>query len=545
MPIDPLHPGDPVELGDYRLLGRLGAGGMGAVYLARGRDERLVAVKIIRPELASQAEFRGRFRNEVDRARAVPSFCTAAVLDADPKHATPYLVVEYVDGPDLAEVIHDRGPLTDGDLYSVAIGVATALTAIHGAGVIHRDLKPRNVLFALGSPKVIDFGIARAFEATSGHTRTDQMVGTVTYMAPERFAEHEPGVGPASDVFAWGVLITYAGTGRTPFSADSPAATAARILTQPPQLGTLPSPLREIVARALDKDPAARPTAAQLLDLLLDTGSHSAAGLTGHPELQRAAQAVRARGAHRVEDSGRRRGLTMTAAAVAIFGLAAVVALTGNAEPAPPPAATPAPGTASPARSAPPTPSTSSSPAPAGRLLIGDRLNQQGWWESAEDELGTCSFTGGRMVATTRDTNANSCPGPAQQVAGDQSISVTTALLEPHSCAWIGFRRVTDTLGYNLFLCPKQVTLSRDSDDDRATLATVHSAAFSDGGEHRVDLTIEDAVATVSVDGTPFCKAAVTGERLRTGHVELGLETDDQRDHDTSVAFLDVEIRKL
>src|SRR5689334_13199930 len=152
---------------------------MGTVYLARARDGRRVAVKVIKPENSRDAEFRARFRSEVEKARRVPPFCTAEVLDADPDHETPYLVVEYVDGPSLADVVQDRGPLTASHLHSVAIGVATALSAIHGAGVIHRDLKPRNVLLAPGSPKVIDFGIARALEATSGHTSTDQMVGTV------------------------------------------------------------------------------------------------------------------------------------------------------------------------------------------------------------------------------------------------------------------------------------------------------------------------------------------------------------------------------
>ncbi|WP_305783816.1 serine/threonine-protein kinase [Symbioplanes lichenis] len=514
MPTQPLQPGDPVELGGYRLLGRLGAGGMGAVYLGRGRDGRPVAVKVIRPDLASQAEFRGRFRSEVNRARAVPSFCTAPVLDADPDHATPYLVVEYVDGPDLAEVVDERGPLSGGELDSVAIGVATALAAIHGAGVIHRDLKPRNVLFALGTPKVIDFGIARPFEATSHHTHTDQMVGTVSYMAPERFDTDGPGVGPAADVFAWGVLITYAGTGRTPFAADSPAATAARILTQPPELGRLPAPLRGIVARTLAKDPAARPTAAQLLELLLDTGSHSA------PDLRRAARAaVTPRRRHG-------RTLAVAAAAVTVLGAAGAWALTSR-QPAPAPA--------------PPVAATS---APAGRLLIGDRLDQPGRWTAADDEFGTCSFAAGRMVVTARGSGANSCPGPEDQIAGDQSITVTVALLDPRSCGWIGFRRTSDDLGYNLFLCAAHVTLSKDADDNRSTLSTVRSPVLAGGGDHRVDLRLRGGVATVEVDGLPVGRGAVNDRRLRTGRVELGLETDDTSP-DGRVAFRSVEIRKL
>ncbi|HET9518167.1 MAG TPA: serine/threonine-protein kinase, partial [Actinoplanes sp.] len=279
----PLRPGDPRRLGRYELLGRLGEGGMGTIFLARGPQDVPVAVKVVRADLDFDldGEFRRRFRSEVNRARQVPPFCTAEVLDADPDHDPPYLVVEYVNAPSLAEVVQQRGPLSAANLHSVAIGVATALTAIHGAGVIHRDLKPRNVLLAPGSPKVIDFGIARAMEMTSAHTRADQMVGTVAYMAPERFGfETGAALTPAADVFAWGAVVGYAGTGRTPFNADSPPATAARILTQPPDLSGLSGPLRTLVGHALEKEPQNRPTARELLDLLLSTGSQRSAATT-------------------------------------------------------------------------------------------------------------------------------------------------------------------------------------------------------------------------------------------------------------------------
>ncbi|MET8255897.1 serine/threonine-protein kinase [Micromonospora sp. NPDC005205] len=273
-----LRLGDPARLGGYEVLDRLGDGGMGSVFLARSPQGRRVAVKVVRADLSHDEEFRGRFRSEVNRARQVPPFCTAEVLDADPDHDPPYLVVEYVEGPSLAQVVREQGPLGGAHLHGIAVGVATALTAIHGAGVIHRDLKPANVLVAPGGIKVIDFGIARAFEATSQHTRTNQMVGTVSYMAPERFdtASGRP-AGPAADIFAWGALVAYAATGRSPFGGDSPTATAMRILTQPPDLTGLGGPLRELVSRALEKDPAARPTSRELLDGLL-TASPVGAG---------------------------------------------------------------------------------------------------------------------------------------------------------------------------------------------------------------------------------------------------------------------------
>ncbi|MFI5937943.1 serine/threonine protein kinase [Actinoplanes sp. NPDC051494] len=288
----PLRPSDPRVIGGYRLTARLGQGGMGTVYLGHGPDGRAVAIKVVKPELAYEDEFRARFRSEVNRARQVPPFCTAELLDADFDHEMPYLVTEFVDGPSLHEIVAGQGPLGGGSLHSVAIGVATALAAIHGAGVIHRDLKPDNVLFALGNPKVIDFGIARAFEATSRHTGTDQMVGTVAYMAPERFDADSSRIGPAADVFAWGVVVTYAGTGRTPFGGDSAAATAGAILTRPPRLDGLPQPLRDLVERTLAKEPERRPTAFELLEELVAVGAATTVAGTGRPELRQAARAA-------------------------------------------------------------------------------------------------------------------------------------------------------------------------------------------------------------------------------------------------------------
>ncbi|MEV7629504.1 RICIN domain-containing protein [Actinoplanes sp. NPDC089786] len=319
---EPLQPDDPRHIGPYEVVGRLGAGGMGVVFLARTGSGLLVAVKLVHAELARDADFRSRFRGEVERARQVPPFCTAAVLDADPEAPLPYLVVEYVDGPSLTQEVQSKGPLTSANVHAVAIGVATALAAIHDAGVIHRDLKPSNVLLAPGSPKVIDFGIARAMEASAVQlTRTGQIFGSVNYMAPERFGAPGVPLTSASDIFAWGCVIAFARTGRAPFEADSPMATMARILTQPPMLdGIEDGPLRTLVEQALLTDPAQRPTARELLDRLLAGGSNPVLG----PQPERGGTVPDTRVPARDPQSGsrRRRPTALMGAAALVMSLA-------------------------------------------------------------------------------------------------------------------------------------------------------------------------------------------------------------------------------
>jgi len=271
--VQALRPSDQLQIGSYQLLGRLGEGGMGTVYLAQAPDGTQVAIKVIRDHLLDREEFRDRFRGEVERAKTVPPFCTAEVIEADPDHDPPYLVAEYVDGPTLADIVKDSGPLTGAALQSLGIGVATALTAIHGAGVIHRDLKPGNVLLPRGGVKVIDFGLARDSDTATGITRTDQVMGTVPYISPERLGGGLKALTPASDVFAWGAVLCYAATGHTPFGGDTPATTAIRILTGEPDLTGVSGGLREVVARTLAKNPDDRPTARELLDLLMTIGS--------------------------------------------------------------------------------------------------------------------------------------------------------------------------------------------------------------------------------------------------------------------------------
>ncbi|WP_344093135.1 serine/threonine-protein kinase, partial [Nocardiopsis composta] len=263
----PLRTGDPRELGDYRIIGRLGRGGMGTVYLAQNPSGQKVAVKLIHPDLADDEDFRRRFAREVASARRVARFSTAGVLDARLEGEPLFIVSEYVAGPNLAEAIEADGPMAGGTLDGLAMGVAAALTAIHGAGVIHRDLKPANVLLSSVGPKVIDFGIARAMEDDGAVTRSSQLMGTPAYLAPELIEGKD--ITPASDIFSWGCLVAFAGTGRAPFDAPSVPAVLHQIASMAPNLEGLDPSLRELVEPALDKDPANRPTAQQLLNRLV------------------------------------------------------------------------------------------------------------------------------------------------------------------------------------------------------------------------------------------------------------------------------------
>ncbi|WP_131764155.1 serine/threonine-protein kinase, partial [Actinomadura fibrosa] len=265
-----LLPGDPEELGPYRLLGRLGRGGMGTVYLGEDRSGRRVAVKMINRELAGEAAFRDRFRREVTAAGQVRRFCTAPVIDAELDRDPLYVVTEYIDGLSLEEAVQERGPLPGSDLEGLAVGVATALAAIHGAGIVHRDLKPANVLLSSTGPRVIDFGIARALDAADGPTRTGQFVGTPNYLPPE-LLRGEP-VTPASDVFSWGCVVAYAGTGRPPFAGNTVPEILYRVAHDEPRLDGLDPGLRDVVGAALGKDPRNRPSVQDLLARLVGSG---------------------------------------------------------------------------------------------------------------------------------------------------------------------------------------------------------------------------------------------------------------------------------
>jgi predicted Ser/Thr protein kinase len=257
-----LHPSDPRRVGGVRLLGRLGEGGMGVAFLGQDDGGRLVCVKLIRAEYARDERFRARFAAEAAAARRVARFCTAQVLDAGTDGDLAYLVTEYIEGPTLTAALDRDGPMRGSTLDSLAIGIAAALNGIHAAGIVHRDLKPGNVLLSRVGPKVIDFGIARALDALESHTEPGNVVGTPAYMAPEQFRGTTT---TATDVFSWGAVVTVAATGRPPFGTGAPYALMHRVLSDQPDLGVLERPLRDLVVRALDKEPGRRPTAKALL----------------------------------------------------------------------------------------------------------------------------------------------------------------------------------------------------------------------------------------------------------------------------------------
>lgn len=259
--------GDTSHIGRYRLLSVLGRGGMGTVHLAEDPSGQRVAIKVINPELSQHEQFRMRFRREADAARRVRRFCTAAVLEAALDGDQLYVVTEYVPGPNLEQAVEQSGPLRGSSLDALAVSVATALTAIHGAGVVHRDLKPSNVLLSPVGPRVIDFGIARALDTLGGVTSTGELVGTPRYMSPE-VLRGEP-VSPACDVFSWGCLVVFAASGQAPFSGGALPAIVYQVLNTDPDLSAVDPGLRELVASALRKDPAMRPTAHELLDHLV------------------------------------------------------------------------------------------------------------------------------------------------------------------------------------------------------------------------------------------------------------------------------------
>ena len=273
--MDPLQPGDPGQVGGYRLLGRLGAGGMGQVFLGRSPGGHLVAVKLIRPEHADSGQFRSRFAREVEAAQRVSGIHTAPVVDAEPDADPPWMVTAYIPGPSLRDAVSDHGPLTCDVVRALGAGLAEGLAAIHACGLAHRDLKPANVIVAPDGPRIIDFGLARNLDA-SALTETGAVLGTYAYMSPEQ-VRGQP-TSPASDVFSLGCVLAFAATSHSPFDAGSIATIVHRITSEQPDLRDVPEGhgLRDLISACLTKNSADRPSLGGILAELSGPGTGNA-----------------------------------------------------------------------------------------------------------------------------------------------------------------------------------------------------------------------------------------------------------------------------
>ncbi|MER5889516.1 protein kinase [Streptomyces sp. NPDC001941] len=266
----PLSATDPREAGPYRLLGRLGGGGMGQVFLGRSPGGLTVAVKVVRPELAEDAMFRQRFAREVEAARRIGGFYTAHVVDADPQADPPWMVTAYIPGPTLRDAVARHGPMPAPSVAVLGAGLAEGLAAIHARGVVHRDLKPGNVILATDGPRVIDFGIARALDASHAHLTGSVVMGTPPFMSPEQIRGSE--VEAASDVFSLAAVLAYAATGHGPFGDGPTEAVIYRVVHGEPDLSGLPTALASLLRACFAKEPKDRPGVAEVLELCAAQG---------------------------------------------------------------------------------------------------------------------------------------------------------------------------------------------------------------------------------------------------------------------------------
>ncbi|MEZ0075477.1 BMP family ABC transporter substrate-binding protein [Planotetraspora sp. GP83] len=278
--LHPLLSGEPDQFGDYRVLGRIGQGGQGAVYLAESPSGERVAIKVLHAHQAMDENARRRFVREVATARRVATFSTARVIDVSTEGQRPYIVSEYVEGVSLEQRVRERGPCTGDELVRLALGTAGALAAIHQAGVVHRDFKPSNVLLGADGPRVIDFGIARALDSFTA--TASGVAGTPAYMAPEQIANDQ--AGPPADVFSWAVTMIFAATGRLAFGGTSVPAVLHAVLTTEPDMSGVPESLRSLLGQCLAKAPHDRPAAAEIMLQLVGHGTGRPPGATtGEP----------------------------------------------------------------------------------------------------------------------------------------------------------------------------------------------------------------------------------------------------------------------
>ncbi|MFJ6138634.1 serine/threonine-protein kinase [Kitasatospora sp. NPDC092286] len=473
--MEPLEPDDPRQVGEYRVLRRLGAGGMGRVYLGRTAGGRTVAVKVVRSELAEDTEFRARFRQEVRAARLVGGRWTAPVLDADTESRHPWVATGYVAGPALGAAVREFGPLPADSVRALGVGLAGALAAVHALGLVHRDVKPSNVLLTLDGPRLIDFGIARALEAATALTRSGFVIGSPGYMSPEQ--AQGAVVGPPSDVFSLGAVLVYAATGVAPFGEGlSVASMLYKVAHEDPELGGLDPGLRAIVMACLAKDPARRLAPVELAERLDGSGVGTArlsegAWLPGTLSAAVGRRAVelldldhvpappgagQARRATIVEGGARGGpgGHVPPGPPAGAFGAPAAPA------PQVPPSAPPGAQTGMPSYGAPPFfPQPQPQPQPPVRRRLPAVLGASvlvavvavgvTWWLSRSDEsstrgqssaAGQQSQAGGGSVSTGQPQNPARSGAPAQQSAAPSTAapSPTGAIPQAYLGSWSG-----------------------------------------------------------------------------------------------------------
>src|SRR6185437_2479594 len=408
--MEPLTAEDPRQVSVYLLQARLGAGGMGRVYLGSSPGGRAVAVKVVHPELARDPEFMARFRREVEAASSVSGVYTAPVVGAGPDDSPPWLATAYVPGPSLADLVRGAGLLPEAAVWRLAGGLTEALQAIHGRGLVHRDLKPGNILVAADGPRVIDFGISRALHE-AGITGTRTTMGTPAYMSPEQAGGGE--IGPSSDVFALGSVLAFAATGTAPFDGGAPLSVIYRIVHAEPDLSALPPALGRLIGGCLAKDPAARPSLSDLLAAVTAGAAAFPPNAPGRYWPEPVAGVIARQAASVPFTPG---GYPVTPSGVHLSG--------ATVPPGPPVTPTPTPM---------PTPTPQGQPGPAGRRRVGGR------WLVLAGAAVTAAIVGTVLALVVKPGSDPSTAGQAPPAStappAPTSVDATSAATTPSAPA--------------------------------------------------------------------------------------------------------------
>jgi len=461
-PMEPLTAEDPRQVGGYRLQSRLGAGGMGRVYLGSSPGGRAVAVKVVHPELARDPEFMQRFRREVEAAGAVSGAYTAPVLGAGPDDNPPWLATAYVPGPSLAELVARAGPLSDAAVWRLAGGLIEALEAIHGRGLVHRDLKPGNILIAADGPRVIDFGISRALHGTA-LTGTRTTMGTPAYMSPEQAQGGE--IGPPSDVFSLGSVLAFAATGFTLFGGGESLAIIFRIVGGEPDLSRLSPALGALVARCLVKNPAGRPTLSALMNDVAARSTSFAATAPGEFWPDPIASMVALAAGAAPTAMGQRSGGYAAGVTPVIHPASTYPATVGAARPAGP---TLPPAPLSGPSTGPRRPSSGRWPLVAGAAVLvaaaagaGIALALPSSHSAGSKDLAAKTSTSGRARATSA-SSATSSPAASHPIASRPAATPSTSLIAVTVCTFPADSCTVPGASQYMEVRPDQITDSGD-----------------------------------------------------------------------------------